>query len=272
MKKLLQNKKVLIAVCVVLIAALAVGAYFIFRPKEEGKKLIMGIDAEYPPFSYRGENGEFTGFDVEVCRAVSEKLGYKLEIFPVNWDQKLVQLNSKECDLIWSGMTILPSMTEQGYLISRPYFDNTQVLVVKADSGIASSADLVGKAVAVQLGTSGQALLKGDQKELADTFSDIVTCDSFLKCFTELEGNAVDAVFVDQPVAKSYVAKHPALTILDENLGAEQYGIAFRGSDQELMKAVEGALDELIRDGSYAAIAEKYPDVKNGLLLLEGAN
>ena len=94
----------------------------------------MGIDPEYPPFSYLGEDGNYTGFDVDVCKAACDLLGWDMEIFAVNWDEKLVQLDSKECDCVWSGMTILDSMSEAGYVISKPYFDNTQVLMVKADS------------------------------------------------------------------------------------------------------------------------------------------
>ena len=165
-------------------------------------------------------------------------------------------------------MTILDSMKEAGYVLSAPYYDNTQVLVVKSDSGLASSADLAGKDVAVQLGTSGEALLQDDLDELAATFGNIVTCDSFLKCFTELEGGGVDAVFVDMPVATSYVAEHEGLTIIDEALGAEQYGIAFRADDAELCAQVEEAVAALVENGTYAEIASNYPDIVNNLLFL----
>ena len=237
---------------------------------DDGKVFIMGIDPEYPPFSYLGDDGEYTGFDVEVCQAVCDYLGWKLEIFGVNWDEKLVQLDSMECDCVWSGMTILDSMKEAGYVISAPYYDNTQVLVVKENSGLASSEDLAGKLVAVQLGTSGEALLNGDLADLAATFGNIVTCDSFLKCFTELEGNAVDAVFVDLPVAASYAANHDGLLIIDEQLGAEQYGIAFRSGDAELCAQVEEAIQALVENGTYAEIASKseYVDIVNNLLFL----
>lgn len=226
------------------------------------KTFIMGIDPEYPPFSYLGDDGEYTGFDVEICKAVCEELGWDFEVFAVNWDQKLVQLDAKECDCVWSGMTILDSMKEAGYVISEPYFYNTQVLVVAEDSGIKSSADLKDKVVAVQLGTSGEELLNDDLSDLKATFKELVTCDSFLKCFTELEGKAVDAVFVDYPVAKSYVKDSSAkLTIINEELGAEQYGIAFRKGDEETCKAVEGAVKKLVESGKYAEIAAKYADI-----------
>jgi polar amino acid transport system substrate-binding protein len=238
-----------------------------YGSEESRTSFTMGIDPEYPPFSYMGDDGEYTGFDVEVCKAVCDYLGWDFEVFGVNWDQKLIQLDAGECDCVWSGMTILDSMKESGYVISRPYFDNEQVLLVKAGSGFKSSKDLAGKDVAVQLGTSGESLLNEDLADLAATFGNVITCDSFLKCFTELEGNAVDAVFVDRPVADSYVAEHDGFVIIDEDLGAEQYGIAFRSGDTQLCALVEGAIDALVADGTYAEIAAKYEDIDEGNLI-----
>ena len=163
----------------------------------DGKRtFIMGVDPEYPPFSYLGDDGKFTGFDVEIAQAACDLLGWDLQVFGVNWDQKLVQLDAKECDCVWSGMTILDSMKDAGYVLSRPYYDNTQVIMVKEGSDIKSSADLAGKNVAVQLGTSGESLLSegGDLESLAKTFGKLTTCDSFLKCFTELGGGAVETL------------------------------------------------------------------------------
>ena len=155
-------------------------------------------------------------------------------------------------------------------MISAPYYDNTQVIMVKEGSDIKSSADLAGKVVAVQLGTSGEALLAdgGDLADLAATFADLTTCDSFLKCFTELGGGAVDAVIVDKPVAVSYAESNKGFTVLDEGLGAEQYGIAFRAGDEELCATVEDAVAQLVANGTYAEIAAKYPDIANNLTLL----
>ena len=142
--------------------------------------------------------------------------------------------------------------------------------MVKEGSDIKSSADLAGKVVAVQLGTSGEALLAdgGDLVDLKATFAELTTCDSFLKCFTELGGGAVDAVIVDKPVAVSYAEKNEGFTVLDEGLGAEQYGIAFRSSDAELCEQIEGAVAQLVANGTYAEIAAKYPDIVNNLTLL----
>ena len=232
------------------------------------KTLTVGVDPEYPPYAYMGDDGKYTGFDVEVAQAVCDLLGWKMEIFALNWDQKLTQLDAKECDCIWAGMTILDSMKDAGYVLSKPYYDNTQVIMVKEGSDIKSSADLAGKNVAVQLGTSGEALLNGDLSSLKDSFSNVVTCNSFLSCFTELGGGSVDAVFVDYPVAAAYVAENDGYSIIDEGLGAEQYGIAFRSGDQELCDAIEGAVQQLVENGTYAKIAAKYPDIVNNLTYL----
>ena len=266
------------ALCLVLALAMTVAMLAACGSKDDAntdgdsakKTFIMGVDPEYPPFSYLGDDGKFTGFDVEICQAVCDELGWDLKVFGVNWDQKLVQLDSNECDCIWSGMTILDSMKDAGYVISKPYYDNTQVIMVKEGSDIKSSADLAGKSVAVQLGTSGESLLSegGDLESLAKTFGSLMTCDSFLKCFTELGGGAVDAVIVDKPVATSYVQQNAGFTVLDEELGAEQYGIAFRSGDQELCDTVQAAVQKLVDNGTYAKIAEKYPDIVNNLLFL----
>ena len=262
MKKALA---LVMALCLVL--ALGVSAF------AADQTFVMGIDPEYPPFSYMGDDGEYTGFDVEVCKAACDLLGWDFEVFGVNWDEKLIQLDSDECDCVWSGMTILDSMTEAGYVISAPYYDNTQVLLVKADSGFNTSADLAGKVVAVQLGTSGEALLNGDLADLAGTFSEVVTCNSFLTCFAELGGGAVDAVFVDLPVAASYAAQNEGYVIIDEGLGAEQYGIAYRSGDAELCAAMDDAVQQLVENGTYAEIAakEEYADIVNNLIFLNSA-
>ena len=235
--------------------------------KADEKTLVVGIDPEYPPYAYIGDDGKYTGFDVEVAQAVCDLLGWKMDVFPLNWDQKLTQLDANECDCIWAGMTILDSMKEAGYVISDPYYDNSQVLLVKEDSSIKSAADLKGKTVAVQLGTSGESLLNGDLADLKATFGDLVTCNSFVSAFTELGGGSVDAVFVDYPVAASYVAKNDGFRIVEDDLGAEQYGIAFRSGDQELCDQIEAAIEQLVDNGTYAEIAAKYPDISTDKLL-----
>jgi len=235
----------------------------------------MGIDPEYPPFSYLDENGAYAGFDVEMCKGVCDQYGWELEIVPVNWDLKLVSLDAQEHDCVWSGMTILDSMKEAGYVLSFPYYDNTQVVLTKEGNGIASLADLAGKLVAVQLGTSGDQLLSDEEGQLAlaKTFQngEQTRLESFVVCATELDAGLVDAVVVDLPVAQNLAKKYNGFVILEETLGSEQYGICFRKGDDELCKKVEDGIMKLVNDGTYLALAEKYGLDANVLCLLNTA-
>ena len=258
-----------------LVAAMILTFAFAGAAMAEGEVFKMGIDAEYPPFSYLDDNGEYAGFDVEMCKAVCDQYGWTLEIVPVNWDTKLISLDNKEHDCVWSGMTILDSMKEAGYVLSFPYYDNTQVVLTKDGNGISTLADLAGKRVAVQLGTSGQALLEDEegQLELAKTFEGgtPVTMENFNICGTELDAGGVDAVVIDLPVAKTLAEKFAGFQILEETLGSEQYGICFRNGDDELCKQVEEGIMKLVEDGTYQALGEKYGLEANVLCLLNAA-
>ena len=258
MKKLLA---LALALCLTLGAASAFAVEF-----------KMGIDAEYPPFSYLDDNGDYAGFDVEMCKAVCDILGLEQVIVPINWDTKLISLDNKEHDCVWSGMTILDSMKEAGYVLSFPYYDNTQVVLTKEGNGINTLEDLAGKRVAVQLGTSGETLLAEEdgQLALAQTFEGgaPVTMENFNICGTELDAGGVDAVVIDLPVAQNLASRFANFVILDETLGSEQYGICFRNGDDTLCKQFEDAIMQLVEDGTYLKLAQKYGLDENVLCLL----
>ena len=232
----------------------------------------MGIDPEFPPFSYMGDSGEYEGYDVEMCKAVCDILGWEQEIVPINWDTKLVQLNANEVDCIWSGLTI-DVLDPEAYTISMPYINNTQVVVVKADSGIASTADLAGKVVGVQLGTSADILISegGDQAELGATFADIVRTESYNVAFTELAAGSVDAVAMDSSIAATLIGDSTDYAVLDETLAAEEYGICFRKADEDMCLQVQRAFATLVEDGTYKSLAEKYGIDVASLCMLEEA-
>ena len=228
--------------------------------------VIVATNPEYPPFEYV-EGDATVGYDIDLFDAIAKKAGFEYEIEPMAFDAVVSAVATNPNTVGLSGISI----TDERKLsvnFSEGYINAGLVVIVKADSGYASSADLAGKVVAVQLGTSGESLLNGDLADLAASFENVITCDSFLKCFTELDGGAVDAVFVDLPVATSYAAENEGFVIINENLGAEQYGIAFRSGDAELCAAIEGAVAELVADGTYAKIAENYPDIINNLIFL----
>ncbi len=228
----------------------------------------MGFDAEYPPYTYMGDDGEYTGFDIEMCQGVCEILGWDLELVPINWDTKLITLNAGEIDCIWSGLTI-DVIDPEAYTLSMAYSDNSQVILTKADSGIATLADLAGKIVGVQLGTSADLMLQNDQAELAATFGDLQRFENYNVCFTELMAGSIDAVAIDIGVAANKIKEYgDEYVILDESMASEQYGICFRKADAEMCAQVEDAYMQLVENGTYKALAEKYELDEGALCLL----
>ena len=218
----------------------------------------MGFDAEYPPYTYMGDDGEYTGFDIEMCRKVCEINGWSLELVPINWDTKLMTLDSGEIDCIWSGLTI-DVIDPEAYTLSMAYSDNSQMILTKADSGIATIDDLAGKVVGVQLGTSADILLSDDCADLAATFGELVRFENYNVCFTELMAGSIDAIAIDIGVAANKIAEYgDEYVMLDESWAAEKYGICFRKDDAEMCAQVEDAFMQLVNDGTYIALAEKY--------------
>lgn len=223
------------------------------------KTLTVGFDAEYPPYGYMDENGEYTGFDLELAEAVCEMEGWELVKKPINWDSKDMELNSGSIDCIWNGFTM--NGREEDYTFSVPYVDNSQVIVVADSSGIASLADLVGKTVGVQAASAALDVLNSEdgQKALADTFAELKQFADYNTAFTELQAGALDALAIDIGVAKYQIASRgEEFQMLEETLNSEQYAVGFKKGDQELCDIVNKDLQKLANDGTFAELAEKY--------------
>ena len=228
------------------------------------KTFTVGFDAEFPPYGYQDENGEYVGFDLDLAAEVCARNGWELVKKPINWDSKDMELETELIDCIWNGFTI--NGREDKYTWSTPYVDNIQVVVVGKDSGIASYADLAGKIVAAQADSSALAALTenedGSNEEniaLAESFEKLVEVPDYNTAFMNLEAGAVDAIAMDIGVAQYQLEQRgDAFVILDGTLAAEQYGIGFKLGNTELRDAVQKTLDEMAADGTFAKIAEKY--------------
>lgn len=228
------------------------------------KTFTVGFDAEFPPYGYQDENGEYVGFDLDLAAEVCARNGWELVKKPINWDSKDMELETELIDCIWNGFTI--NGREDKYTWSTPYVDNIQVVVVGKDSGIASYADLAGKIVAAQADSSALAALTenedGSNEEniaLAESFEKLVEVPDYNTAFMNLEAGAVDAIAMDIGVAKYQLEQRgDAFVILDGTLAAEQYGIGFKLGNTELRDAVQKTLDEMAADGTFAKIAEKW--------------
>ena len=228
-------------------------------PVSEMTTLTVGFDAEYAPYGYKDDSGEYVGFDLDLAQEVCDRMGWELKKQPINWDAKDMELNSGTIDCIWNGFTM--TGREDKYTFSVPYVDNSIVFIVMNDSDIQTAEDLAGKVVGVQLGTSADIPLQNEQKALADTFDggEPVRFENYNVCFTELQAGSIDALAIDYPVAAAKIAEYgDGYVMLDESIASEEYGICFRKDDAELCQQVEDAFMQLVEDGTYVSLAEKY--------------
>ena len=235
----------------------------------QGKgKLTIGITL-FAPINYYDENNKLIGFDTELAKAVCEKLGVEVEFIEINWDSKEIELNSKNIDAIWNGMCITEER-KQNMSMSRPYLYNTQAMVMKADKEADIMADISGKYVVAEQGSTGEGKLQGT---IADDDTVVVSAkeyfkdanytpvDSMAKALMEVKSGIADVALVDSVCALAMVGEgtdYDDLTVnLDNNFGLQEYGIGFRvGSD--VTELVNNAIIELTKDGTVAQIAEKY--------------
>ena len=222
-------------------------------------KMLVGITI-YEPMNYFDDAGELTGFDTEFAKAVCEKMGLEAEFVEINWDTKEVELAAKSIDCIWNGMTITEDR-KANMSISDPYVKNAQVIVVKADTDITSTADLAGKTVVAEMGSAGEAQVIGEEADADLAQSDYVGVAKQTDCLMEIKAGTAAAGVLDWTLAKTMVGEgtdFSDLKILEGvELATEEYGIAFRqGSD--MTAAVNGTIAELVADGTLPALAEKY--------------
>lgn len=221
-----------------------------------GGKFTVGFDQDFPPMGFVGEDGEFTGFDLELAAEVANRLGKEVVYQPIAWDAKDMELESGTIDCIWNGFTM--NGREEGYTWSEAYMENNQVFVVKADAGIASQADLAGKVVDVQVDSSAEAALN-DNQDLMNSFSQLIKVADYNTAFMDLESGAVDAIAMDDVVASYQIEQRNAdFIVLDDSLAAEEYGIGFKKGNEELRDQVQTALEEMAADGILAEISTKW--------------
>ena len=231
-------------------------------------KITIGITL-FAPINYYDESGELIGFDTELAKATFEKLGVEVEFIEINWDSKEIELNSKNIDAIWNGMCITEER-KQNMSMSRPYLYNTQAMVMKADKEADIMADIAGKYVVAEQGSTGEGKLQGTIADddtvvvsAAEYFKDAnyTAVDSMAKALMEVKSGIADVALVDSVCALAMVGEgtdYDDLTVnLDNNFGLQEYGIGFRvGSD--VTELVNNAIIELTKDGTVAQIAEKY--------------
>mgnify|MGYP002515756418 FL=1 len=230
--------------------------------------LKLGFDASYPPYGYLDtETNQYAGFDIEFAKLVCAKLNMTLELVPIDWNSKDKELNSGNIDCIWNGFTY--ESRENDYEWSDRYLDNTIVVMVKADSGINTLADLSGKTVSVQSGSSGESALKNNEA-LVGTFKDgkYLTCPDYTQGFNELKAGSFEALVIDEAVANYLVSGQSEYKILTETVNREQYGVGFKKGNTALCSKINSTMKEIASDGStLKQLAEKYGIAPEAILI-----
>lgn len=223
---------------------------------EKEDKLIVGIDDKFAPLGFRDEDNEITGFDIDYAKAATEKMGVEVEFQPIDWKTKESELSSGRIDLIWNGYTITDERKEK-VLFTKPYLENAQVVVTLEDSKLSKLDDLAGKVVGLQsLSSASDALndnpVKADIKTITEYADNVLA-------LSDLKSGRLDAVVIDEVVIDYYMSKEEGtFKILDESLSPEQYGVGVKKGNEDLLKKLQSALDEMNEDGTAAKISEKW--------------
>ena len=268
MKRILVILKVIFAASLMIGSVSAEGIFDIFSSSSNSgnneSNFIVGFNPEFPPFTYKDDGGNFTGFDLELAQEVAKRNNWTFVPQPIiDWNSKEVEINSGEFDCLWSEFTI--DGRESDYTWSDPYFNNSQVIVVKNSSGINSADDLKGKTVEVQGGSSALQSLNEQNKTFKDTFGKLTEIREYNTGFMDLESGACDALIIDVGMANYRVGEKfsdKGFKILDEPVSHEKYGIGFKKGNTELRDKVQKTLDEMFKDGTVDKIAQKYDEYK----------
>ena len=227
---------------------------------KETTKITIGLDDEYAPMGFKDEQNQIIGFDVDLAKEAAKRLGSEVEFKAIDWNSKEAELKSKRIDIIWNGLDITPER-QANMLFSEPYMDNRQIVFVKTgnDQGIMSEADLAGKAVGTQAGSTAETYIDGNA-ELKGSFAEFKTYGDYVSAFMDLENGRIDALVCDEIVGRYAMSKQDGkFDALDVTVGSvSEFGIAFRKEDSELRDKVQKVFDEMVADGTASKISEQW--------------
>lgn len=220
------------------------------------KKIVIGLDDSFPPMGFKNEKNELVGHDIDLAREAATRLGIEVEFKPIDWSAKEAELNGQRVDALWNGMTITEER-KKNVAFTKPYMQNHQIIVVTAQSPIKAKADLAGKVVGVQEGSSAVDAIAKD--EISKQFKEVKKFGDNVAALLDLSTGRLDAVVVDEVVGRYYTSKKPGeYLILGENFGSEDYGVGLRKTDTALLAKLDEVLDAMRADGSAQKIYHKW--------------
>lgn len=231
-----------------------------FETMKEKGEIVVGLDDTFVPMGFRNDKGEIVGFDVDLAKEIFSRIGITPKFQAIDWSLKETELNNGNIDVIFNGYTITDARKEK-VNFSDPYLDNRQIIITLATSDINTKADLAGKVVSVQKESSAYDAVTSDGDIVANLKDgQLITFDSNLELFLDLEARRSDAIVLDEVLAKYVLLTKNAdeYRILEDNFGNESYGIGFRKADTTLRDKVNEALKAIIADGTFDEIKKVY--------------
>ena len=224
-----------------------------------GGKIVVGLDDNFPPMGFKDENNEIVGFDIDLAKEATKRLGREVEFKAIDWSSKEAELKSGRVNVLWNGLDITDKRKEN-MLFSDPYMDNRQIIFVKKGAtGITDEQSLAGKTVGTQSASTAEEYIDGSDF-FKNKVKEVKKYSDFVSAFMDLENGRVDAVIGDEIVGRYYMSKHPdSIDAVDVAVGpVSQFGIAFAKDNQKLRDDVHKVLDEMVKDGTVAKISEKW--------------
>ncbi len=222
------------------------------------KKVVIGLDDSFPPMGFRDDKNNIVGFDIDMAKEASKRMGVDVEFKPIDWSSKEAELNGKRIDALWNGMNITEER-QKNVLFSDPYMESRQLIFVLAGSPIKTAADLAGKVVAVQQSSTGEDVVTKDIK-LKNSLKELKTYPDFIAAFMDMKTGRVDAVVTDEMLGRYYMAKEAGQYVaIEQPVGdVGTIGVGFRKDDKELRDKVQTALNEMKKDGTSAKISQQW--------------
>ncbi|MED4534667.1 amino acid ABC transporter substrate-binding protein [Metabacillus fastidiosus] len=223
---------------------------------EKDNELVIGVDDHFAPMGFRDKDNNLVGFDIDYAKAAAEKMGKEAKFQTIDWSTKESELSSGRIDLIWNGYTITDERKGK-VLFTKPYLENAQVVVTLANSKIEKIDDLAGKLIGLQsLSSASDAL---DKNPIKSKIKSVAEYKDNVLALSDLKTKRVDAVVIDEVVIDYYMSKEKGkFKLLKGSLAPEQYGVGVKKGNDELLKDLQKALDEMNEDGTAAEISEKW--------------
>ena len=243
-------------IAVVLIAMLAV-TLLAGCGTADRKKVVVGLDDNFPPMGFRDDKNNIVGFDIDMAKEATKRMGVEVEFKPIDWNSKEAELSGKRIDVLWNGLTITEKR-KQNILFTNAYMENKQIIVVAANSPLKTKANLAGKVIGVQDGSSS---IEAIEKEtaVAKSFKELKKYPDNVAALMDLKAGRIDALVVDEIVGRYYISKKAnEYAVMSENFGSEEYGVGMRKDDKDLQTKLQKALDEMKKDGTSAKISQKW--------------